>query len=181
MFFHFLSLFFHFLSFSFIFYHFLSFFHFLSFSFIFFHFLSFSFIFFHFLSFSFIFFHFLSSSFIFSCIFLHFLPFSFILFVFFLSFSFPLLGAQNLIFSGSQFRYDFSWQFLCKKSILGSVSAGKNPFGPSFLVFFLLLFFCCPHECGLHPPCNGFTGGWEQFDPRDGARTRGRASGRAKP
>ena len=55
-----------------------------SFSFIFFHFLSFSFIFFHFLSFSFNFFHFL------------------------FIFSFCLSGAQNLIFFGPQFRYDFS-------------------------------------------------------------------------
>ena len=48
---------------------------------------------FHFLSFSFIFFHFPS----FSVIFSH-----------FLSFSSSLLGAQNLIFWGAQFRYDFS-------------------------------------------------------------------------
>ena len=74
---------------------------FLSCSFFFFHFL---FIFSHFLSFSILLNHFLSSSFIF----LHLLASSFILFVFFLYFSFPLLGAQNLIFSGSQFRYDFS-------------------------------------------------------------------------
>ena len=55
-----------------------------------FHFLSFSFNFCHFLSFSFIFFH-------------------------FLSFSLSLLGAQNLIFFGPQFRYDFSSHFLKKK------------------------------------------------------------------
>ena len=70
------------ITFSFIFYHFLFFFHFLLFSSIFFHFLSFSFIFLHVLSFSFIF--------------------------FFLYYSFSLLGAQNLILFGSQFRYDFS-------------------------------------------------------------------------
>ena len=49
--------------------------------------------FFHVLSFSFIFFYFLSFSFI---------------FFYFLSFSLSLLGAQNLIFFGPQFRYDFS-------------------------------------------------------------------------
>ena len=54
------------------------------------HFRSCSFIVFHFLSFSFIFFH-------------------------FLSFSLSLLDAQN----GPQFRYDFSWEFLCGKSIFG--------------------------------------------------------------
>ena len=51
-----------------------------------------------------------------------------------------------------------------------------------FPFFFSFSFsFCCPRECGLNPLCNGFMGGWEQFDPRDGARTRGRASERAKP
>ena len=49
---------------------------------------------------SFIFFHFLS-------IFLHFLSCSF-MFFHVLSFSLSLLGAQNLIFFGPQFRYDFS-------------------------------------------------------------------------
>ena len=83
------SLFFHFLSFSFIFFHFLSFsdifFHVLSCSFMFFHFfLSFSFNFIHFLSFPFIFFHFLSFSFIF----FHFLSFSFIFFPVLSCFSF---------------------------------------------------------------------------------------------
>ena len=79
------------------------------FSFIFLHvpscFLHFPSVFLHFLSFSFIFFHFRSFSFIF----VHFLSFSFIFIHFhFLSFSLSWLGAQNLIFFGPQFRYDFS-------------------------------------------------------------------------
>ena len=84
------------------------FFHLLSSSFIFFHLLSSSFIFFH-LLFLCIFWHLLASSGIFwhllafFGIFWHFLAFSFIFFHFVLSFSFSfsLLGAQNLIFSGS--------------------------------------------------------------------------------
>ena len=58
------------------------------------------FIFFHFLSCSFMFFHVLSCSFIF---------FYFLLFFsHFLSFSFSLSGAQNLIFLGLKYRHDFS-------------------------------------------------------------------------
>ena len=77
--------------------------HFLSLSFIVFHCLSLSFIIFHYLSFSFIFFHFPSFSFIF----LHCPSLSFIV-LHFPSLSLSLLGAQNLIFSGPQFRHDFS-------------------------------------------------------------------------
>ena len=39
-----------------------------------------------------------------------------------------------------QFRYDFSWQFLCEKSILGHIS-GVGPSFPFFLLFFSP-FFC---------------------------------------
>ena len=96
------------LSFSFIFLIFslFSFFHFFHF-FIFLQFRSFSFIFFHFPSFSFMFFHVLSCSFIFLSFSFHFPLFS-LIFLDVLSFSLSLLGAQNLIFFGPQFRYDFS-------------------------------------------------------------------------
>ena len=66
-------------------------------------------------------------------IFYHFLFFS-INFHHFLSFSFPLLGAQNLIFSGSQFRYINFWARL-----------GRYPFGPSFLFFPTFFFFSVVH------------------------------------
>ena len=91
--------------FSFFFHHFSSFFHFLIYSFS--HFFEKKIIsFFHFFIFSFFhFFIFFKFSFFF--IFFHFLPFS-IMFFHFLSFSLSLLGAQNLIFFGPQFRYDFS-------------------------------------------------------------------------
>ena len=92
------------------------------------------------------------------------------------------MRAQKLIFLGLDF-----------VTISLDNSYVKNQFlGPSrvvpllgtlfcFFLLFFFLFFCCPHECGLHPLCNGFTGGWEQFDPRDGARTRGRTSERFGP
>ena len=106
-------------------------------SFIFLHFPSCSFMFVHVLSCSFMFVHVRSCSFMFvhvrSCsfIFVHILSYSFIFFHF-LSFSFifsVFVGCSN--FFGPQFRYDFSGQFLCEKSIFG--------LGPSFL-FFLLFF-----------------------------------------
>ena len=111
----------------------------------FFHFLSCSVMFFHVLSCSFMFFHFPSFSFIF----LHFPSFSFI-FLHFLSFSLSLLGAQNLIFLGPQFRYDFSGQFLCEKSIFGPTPGGNrlgalflfsSLFSPRFFVFFSCFLF----------------------------------------
>ena len=107
------------------------FFHFLSFSFMFFHVLSCSFIFFHF---SFIFFYLSFIFFHFSFIFFHlsfmFLSFSFIFFHF-LSFSFSLLGAQNLIFSGLNF-----------VTISLDSSYVKNQFlGPSRVFFFHFLSF----------------------------------------
>ena len=51
------------------------------------------------------------------------------------------MGAQNLIFLVPQFRYDFSLQFLCEKSICVPISGGKkkNPLGPLF--FFSYCFF----------------------------------------
>ena len=109
---------------------------------IFFHFLSFSFMFFHVLSFSFIFFDFRSFSFIFIFIFFHFLPFSFIVFFFpFFSFFFLLVllffsGAQNPFFL-PRLPHDFLLKLLCKKSILGAVS-GSTPLGP---LFFSCLFY----------------------------------------
>ena len=115
------------------------FFHFLSCSFIFFHVLSFSFIFFYFLAFSCIFFHFLS----FSCIFFHFLSFSFIFFVFFLSFSFSLSGAQNLIFFFFLTFVTISRLSSYVKNHFWAVSRG-TPLGPLFffppLVFFSFSF-----------------------------------------
>ena len=63
-------------------------------------------------------------------IFFHFLSFSFIFF----SFSLSLLGAQNLFLFEPQFRYDFSWQFLCEKSIFAL-------FFSRFLSFFLAFYF----------------------------------------
>ena len=95
--------------------------------------------FFHFLSFSFIFFHFLAFSFIS----FHFLSFSFIFFFFFFFFFF-LRGSKSDFF-GPQFRYDFSWQFLCEKSIFSAVSGG-TPLGPLFLFFSLFFpFFSVVH------------------------------------
>ena len=103
---------------------------------------------------SFIFFHFLSLSFhfhSFSFIFFHFHSFSFIFFHF-LSFSLSLLGAQNLIFLGPQFRYDFSWQFFCEKSIFGPISGGKKTLWALFSFFFLLFFspVFCLFSCFLY-------------------------------
>ena len=51
---------------------------------------------------------------------------------------FVFVGAQNLIFLGPQFRYDFSSQFSGEKSIFGPISGG-NPSGP--FVFFLAFNF----------------------------------------
>ena len=77
-------------------------------------------------------------------IFYRFLSFIFI-FEHFLSFSLSLLGAQNLIFLGPLFRYDFCRQFLCEKSIFGRISGGNgNPFWTLFSFFpyfFLTVFF----------------------------------------
>ena len=51
-------------------------------------------------------------------------------------------------FFGPQFRYDFSWQFLCEKSILGPISGG-TPLGPLFLFPTFFLPFFCLFSCFL--------------------------------
>ena len=55
-------------------------------------------------------------------------------------FFFFLSGAQNLFFSGPQFRYDFSLHFLSKKKNWWA-RVGRYPFWPSFL-FFPPFFYC---------------------------------------
>ena len=83
--------------------------------------------------FFFFFFFFFILSFIFLSFFFHFLSFSFIFLSFFLFSS----GAQNLFFSGSRFRYDFSKKSIC------CFRLGEGPLRTlfSFFSFFFLMFF----------------------------------------
>ena len=110
--------------------------------------------FFHFFSFFFFsIFHFFHFHCLCSFIFFHFFIFFNFLFIFFhffiFSFSFSLLGAQNLIFFGPQFRDDFSSQFTCEKSIFGAHRTwlfDKKTTFETYFHFFLLfspVFFSC--------------------------------------